>query len=105
MLSVCSPHLCSTVTSHITHPCPPLCRPFFQYVLAVLPAATMLPLALRFPGRPDLLLAAGALLRCILHPQPWLAMAALWAVSFHFVKWQPAREACKLASCSSSALP
>ncbi|PRW58222.1 3-oxoacyl-ACP reductase [Chlorella sorokiniana] len=57
----------------------PQFRPFFQYVLAVLPAATMLPLALRFPARPDLLLAAGALLRCILHPQPRLAMAALWA--------------------------
>lgn len=42
----------------------------------------MLPLALRFPARPELLLAAGALLRCILHPQPRLAMAALWAVSW-----------------------
>lgn len=58
-----------------------LCRPFFLFVLQALPAATALPLALRFPQRPELLLAAGTLLRCILHPRAQPAMAALWIVS------------------------
>jgi hypothetical protein len=66
-------------------PVPPpaarLCRAFFLYVLQALPAATMLPLALRFPRRPELLLAAGALLRCLLHPRPQPGMVALWVVS------------------------
>lgn len=46
-------------------------------MLQALPAATMLPLALRFPHRPQLLAAAGGLLRCLLHPRPVPSMAAL----------------------------
>lgn len=60
--------------------CPP-CRTFFLYALTALPAATMLPLALRFPGRPQMLLVAGALLRSLLHPAPRPVMVALWVVS------------------------
>lgn len=41
----------------------------------------MLPLALRFPGRPQMLLVAGALLRSLLHPAPRPVMVALWVVS------------------------
>jgi hypothetical protein len=41
----------------------------------------MLPLAARFPRQPRLLLAAGALLRCLLHPRPVPGMAVLCLVS------------------------
>jgi hypothetical protein len=53
------------------------------YVLQAMPSALMLPLALRFPAEPRLLLAAGALLRCLLHPRPQPSMAALCMVSLH----------------------
>jgi hypothetical protein len=50
------------------------------YILQALPAALMLLLTLRFPGQPRLLLLAGALLRCTLHPRPVPAMAVLCVV-------------------------
>ena len=59
----------------------PACRAFFLHVLGALPAALALPLALRFPAHPRLLLAVGALARCLLHPRPQPGMAALWVVS------------------------
>ncbi|KAL4424807.1 hypothetical protein ABPG77_000847 [Micractinium sp. CCAP 211/92] len=58
--------------------CFPQYRAFFLYVLRWLPTALMLPLALRFSSQPGLLLAAGALARCLLHPRPLLGTAALW---------------------------